>query len=455
MKSRLKQQSRILVQSDSQRRDTSKYTARLVLRSFLQPELGRCRLPQWPSKLVLWILFQPSIGCGASKPDEELGVGFGFQPVSGSRVPAPSGRTDLWEPLQPELEDAQPKMWPWNFQDVSQKGRQFGMSEVLPVFSSTHKQNSQRWCKFELMNLAFSLHFLMGRGCWTQAGQASLHFAELDLWSKFHCLHGRWEKQISFCMAQTLSMNQIESLAKAKKTTWWVIWIIHLRFSTHGRFLEHNLPGVNLQTLAALRSLKLIQTFNQSLDAVELPQLEALSFGTSFNQDIDLIRFPKLRSLSFGDASTAWSGSFFFFNVFTLPQILGCTKWGNTRFNQRLTTLPENLERLNFGNAFNQSLEGVQFPRSLQSLTFGVAFRQRMNEIDLPESLQSLTLGALFQGNLPSLPKNLRHLNLKSRSYGTLHTALAHTTLEHLSLGGAQASLVDLPGEDIGSGVCC
>lgn len=71
-------------------------------------------------------------------------------------------------------------------------------------------------------------------------------------------------------------------------------------------------------------------------------------------------------------------------------------------------TLP-NLQSLNFGWDFNQSLEGTELSCHLESLIFGHDFQQTLDKVNLPSGLQVLS----FEGNHPlqklDLP-NLQHL---------------------------------------------
>ena len=75
---------------------------------------------------------------------------------------------------------------------------------------------------------------------------------------------------------------------------------------------------------------------------------------------------------------------------------------------------PESLQRLTFGDAFNQDLKGVTFPNGLQSLTFGHAFNQTLKGVTFPSGLQSLTLGDSFNHSLEgvTLPSNVKSLHL-------------------------------------------
>ena len=108
-----------------------------------------------------------------------------------------------------------------------------------------------------------------------QDGKASQHFAELNLWSKFHRLHLRRPVSQKYLPG----FRQSSACVLSVPCCW----------------------GVNLQSL---RTLKLIKTFNKSFNSLELPQLENLSFSDNFNRDLDLACCPKLKSLSFGSAPT-------------------------------------------------------------------------------------------------------------------------------------------------------
>jgi hypothetical protein len=47
---------------------------------------------------------------------------------------------------------------------------------------------------------------------------------------------------------------------------------------------------------------------------------------------------------------------------------------------------------LNFGDGFNQNLNGVVLPKGLQNLSFGERFNKRLDGLTLPQHLQNLTL---------------------------------------------------------------
>ena len=53
-----------------------------------------------------------------------------------------------------------------------------------------------------------------------------------------------------------------------------------------------------------------------------------------------------------------------------------------------------------FGDAFDQSLDGVTLPSGLQTLTFGMWFNKSLKQVMLPSGLQRLTFGAAFDQRL-------------------------------------------------------
>ncbi|CAN0415709.1 unnamed protein product, partial [Ascophyllum nodosum] len=67
-------------------------------------------------------------------------------------------------------------------------------------------------------------------------------------------------------------------------------------------------------------------------------------------------------------------------------------------FNQAIDGVvwPASLQRLTFGEYFNQAIDGVVWPASLQQLTFGDGFNQAIDGVVWPASLQQLTFGYNF-----------------------------------------------------------
>ena len=60
----------------------------------------------------------------------------------------------------------------------------------------------------------------------------------------------------------------------------------------------------------------------------------------------------------------------------------------------------QEVQTLTFGDAFNQSLDGVTLPSGLQTLTFGMWFNKSLKQVMLPSGLQRLTFGAAFDQRL-------------------------------------------------------
>ncbi|CAJ1360496.1 unnamed protein product [Effrenium voratum] len=113
-----------------------------------------------------------------------------------------------------------------------------------------------------------------------------------------------------------------------------------------------------------------------------------------------------------------------------LPVGLSHLTFGDA-FNQSLegVMLPR-LQSLTFGSSFNQPLQGVRFPETLQSLTFGLSYDQAMEGVTLPPSLQSLTFGFRFNRSI----QNFRvPMHLKSLTFGW---SFDPESLQRLHLGG-------------------
>ena len=83
-------------------------------------------------------------------------------------------------------------------------------------------------------------------------------------------------------------------------------------------------------------------------------------------------------------------------------------------FNQSLegVNLPAGLQHLQFGRYFNRSLEGANLPAGLLHLQFGTCFKQSLEGVNLPAGLLHLTFGYSFNQSLEgvNLPAGLQHL---------------------------------------------
>ena len=104
---------------------------------------------------------------------------------------------------------------------------------------------------------------------------------------------------------------------------------------------------------------------------------------------------------------------------------------------QHLGRLPKSLEKMTFGEAFNQSLKRVTLPGNLQSLTFGDEFNQSLDRVTLPGNLQSLTFGGEFNQSLEgvTLPGNLQSLAFDEKFNLSLEGVTLPGTLQSLFLG--------------------
>lgn len=57
---------------------------------------------------------------------------------------------------------------------------------------------------------------------------------------------------------------------------------------------------------------------------------------------------------------------------------------------------PASLERLSFGENFNQPIDGVAWPVSLRQLSFGESFNRPIDAVVCPASWQQLSFGENF-----------------------------------------------------------
>lgn len=98
---------------------------------------------------------------------------------------------------------------------------------------------------------------------------------------------------------------------------------------------------------------------------------------------------------------------------------------------------PASLQRLTFGDYFNQPIEGVRWPESIRELSFGRVFDQRIDGVAWPASLSDLSFGVVDDfrhGGIYHLysafnhalngsrwPASLRRLSLGSRFHQSLN----------------------------------
>ncbi|CAN0141711.1 unnamed protein product, partial [Scytosiphon promiscuus] len=73
---------------------------------------------------------------------------------------------------------------------------------------------------------------------------------------------------------------------------------------------------------------------------------------------------------------------------------------------------PTSLQKISFGDSFNQPLWGVALPESLRQLTFGDSFNQSAKDVVWPTSLQRLTFGKQFDRPIEGVvwPTSLQRL---------------------------------------------
>ncbi|EGC39472.1 hypothetical protein DICPUDRAFT_147757 [Dictyostelium purpureum] len=140
--------------------------------------------------------------------------------------------------------------------------------------------------------------------------------------------------------------------------------------------------------------------------------IRSITFNDDFNEDINRKEFtsliPIIKEMKFG----------FRFNKvidFSLPMFLNRLIFGD-KFNQPIEAgvLPSQLVHLEFGRCFNRPIKSKVFPSGLKTLKFGDQFNQTINEDILPSSIEVLKFGNQFNQPILSalLPTNLRVLVL-------------------------------------------
>eukprot|EP01133_Synstelium_polycarpum_P013680 gene13680-16112_t len=140
----------------------------------------------------------------------------------------------------------------------------------------------------------------------------------------------------------------------------------------------------------SLTSLRLGDTFSQSLEHVLPLGLEELTFGRDYSHPLFPGWLPMgIKSLTFG-------------NYFNQPLIQGLLPSALTTltfgwiFNSPLVSLPSGITTLTFGVNFNQPIAPGQLPAGITTLTFGESFNQPLLPNVLPVELKTLIFGDHF-----------------------------------------------------------
>eukprot|EP00435_Cladocopium_sp_Y103_P061557 s808_g23.t1 len=241
-----------------------------------------------------------------------------------------------------------------------------------------------------------------------------------------------------------------------------------LRSLTLGDGFNQPLDKINFKNLSRLHTLSFGNAFSQSLDGVNLPEgLQHLSLGEDFGslqrvmlppslqtlectgRSLEGVNLPGLQSLSLWEASNlervnlpaglkSLSLDGEIQSLDFLPSGLEKLTFGDD-FNQSLDdiNLPRSLLKLALGDSFNQSLDRVQWPSGLRSLSFGWTFDCSLEEVNLPDSLHSLTFGSQFNQSLEKLrwPAQLQSLTFGSSFNRSLHGVNLPSDLRSLSFG--------------------
>jgi hypothetical protein len=163
---------------------------------------------------------------------------------------------------------------------------------------------------------------------------------------------------------------------------------------------------------------------NNSLNSVNLRDIQTLTFGNDFNQPLGTIldSLTNLQTLTFGNK---------FNNGKKYNDPLDMNKPLGTSLN-KLT----NLRTLTFGEQFNQMLgDSLNKLTDLRTLTFGEQFNQILgNSLDSLINLQTLTFGYNFRNNYNNLNTSLDKLtNLQTLTFGEHFNQRLNNSLKNLT----------------------
>jgi len=214
--------------------------------------------------------------------------------------------------------------------------------------------------------------------------------------------------------------------------------------------LIHNIDFMNLvRIIANNATIKLTDNSKPGVD--QIINTKYIMFTGNFNRPIDLRCFVNLKHLIFNDDFNS--------NLLLPIPIYNCwyrqpwignlqrLSFGN-KFNQLLdlTSLTK-LKSLSFGNSFNQKItkniyttDGAKIvsllPDNLTDITFGNNFNQQVD--NLPINLIELFTGNMFNQSVDKLPKNLEVLHLNTTWSGKFNQSIDNLpiTLNELCIYG-------------------
>ncbi|CAM9476686.1 unnamed protein product [Ectocarpus fasciculatus] len=164
-------------------------------------------------------------------------------------------------------------------------------------------------------------------------------------------------------------------------------------------------------------SLVFGRAFEGSLEAVAWPRrLKTIEMPNSpFNKPIDLVQWPaSLQRVRFGNRFNQPIAG----NRVEFPASLVQLIVGSSCFDQPIAgvLLPTSLQELDLGEEFNQPIEDMVWPPSLRKLNLGFEFNQPIQRVVLPSSLQEFTVMGKFNHPIEgvSWPDSLQRLILGS-----------------------------------------
>ncbi|CAM9728789.1 unnamed protein product [Ectocarpus fasciculatus] len=155
---------------------------------------------------------------------------------------------------------------------------------------------------------------------------------------------------------------------------------------------------LQLASLAFCRACRSVQTLHVRVDQQTPPSLwSPLSSQTTANESSGEVlisnRIPAVQAYGATWLRGIWCAERLA-SVLWLQRLKRLVVDVDTAVNT--VSWPASLQRLLFGNSFNQPITGIVLPASLQQLTFGWDFDQPIAEVEWPASLQQLSFKEQF-----------------------------------------------------------
>lgn len=165
----------------------------------------------------------------------------------------------------------------------------------------------------------------------------------------------------------------------------------------------------NLKICDSISEITTSYQFNKVIDKIKWPSmLKKIKFGPHFNQSLDNVVFPdSLEHISFG-INNNWSFYDQPINKFKFPKSLKeyINQGPGSDINIDDICFNDELQYLQLGHLFNQSIDNIKWPNSLTKITFGSRFDRSLDQVKFPDSL---TVMQFYQSHSSNSINTLKH----------------------------------------------